>query len=122
MLKTVRFFKLTEGPITGWFADVTGHTLAENEMVAGSDAFLEEVDARTGGTGEVHLTLSDDGSGGQSLISLSRRAHNQWGATYILSGPLARQHGAEGFQLWICNVTHDVFGEHPRSIHIHGIR
>ena len=122
MLKTVRFFKLTQGPMTGWFADVPGHTLAENEMVAGSDDFLERVDSLTGRTGEVHLFLSDDGSGGQSLISLAMRAHNQWGATYTLTGPLARQHDAEGFQLWICNVTHDVFGEHPRQIFVHGIK
>ena len=38
-----------------------------------------------------------------------------------LAGPLAERYGAAGFELWICNVTHDVLGEHPESIYIHDI-
>ena len=38
-----------------------------------------------------------------------------------LAGPLAERYGAAGFELWICNVTHDVLGEHPESIYIHEI-
>ena len=33
MIKTVRFFKITEGPDKGWYADVPNHTLEDNEMV-----------------------------------------------------------------------------------------
>ena len=36
MTTTLRFFKLDNR----WYADVPNHTLAENEMVAGSDDFL----------------------------------------------------------------------------------
>ncbi len=61
MIKTIRFFRLDNDYKAGWYADVPNHTLAENEMVAGS------------------------------------------------------------YELWICNVTHDVLGEHPRSIYIHAI-
>ena len=38
-----------------------------------------------------------------------------------LAGPLAERYGAVGFELWICNVTHDVFGELPGSKYIHDI-
>ena len=34
-----RFFKLD----SRWYADVPGHTLAENEMVCGADSLLEEI-------------------------------------------------------------------------------
>ena len=97
MLKTIRFFKIAEGPQSGWYADVPNHTLEENQMVSGSDLFLEAVD------------------------KLIMKAHNQHGATYILAGPLAERYCAVGFELWICNVTHDVLGEHPKSIYIHNI-
>ena len=36
-----RFFKLD----SRWYADVPGHTLAENEMVCGADSLLEEMAA-----------------------------------------------------------------------------
>ena len=119
MLKTVRFFKIGTGPHKGWYADVPNHTLEENEMVSGSDTFLEEINTLLGNRGEVHITVSDDNSGESFIAKLIMKAHNQWGATYILTGPLAQQYGAVGFELWICNVTHDVLGKHPRSIYIH---
>lgn len=122
MKKTVRFYKINEGPQMGWYADVPHHTLEENEMVSGSDIFLEEVNTILGGHNEVHLTVSDDNSGSSFRAKLIMKAHNQWGATYILTGPLAQQYNAVGFELWICNVTHDVLGEHPKSIYIHDIR
>ena len=122
MIKTVRFFKISEGPQAGWYADIPNHTLVENQMVSGSDSFLEEVNTLLGNAGEVHITVSDDNSGEQFLAKLLMKAHNQWGATYILTGPLADQYDAVGFELWICNVTHDVLGEHPRSIYIHEIK
>ena len=52
MTKTIRFFKISEGPERGWFADVPNHTLAENEMVAGCDLFLEAADMLTVRTAE----------------------------------------------------------------------
>lgn len=122
MQKTIRFFKISEGPQKGWYADVPNHTLEENEMVAGSDTFLEEVDKQLGDKGEVFINVSDDNLIGAFEAKLIMKNHNQFGATYILTGPLAEYYDAVGFELWICNVTHDVLGEHPRSIYIHGIR
>ena len=106
----------------GWYADVPNHTLEENEMVSGSDTFLEEINSLRGGHDEVFITVSDDNTAGSFIAKLIMKAHNQWGATYILTGPMAQQYDAVGFELWICNVTHDVLGEHPRSIYIHEIK
>lgn len=53
------------------------------------------------------------------MAKLVMRSHNQWD---VLTGPIARQYGAEGLELWICNVTHDVLGEHPKSIYIQDIQ
>jgi len=122
MINTIRFFKISEGPQAGWYADVPGHTLEENEMVAGSDDFLEEVDQLTDRNGEVTITCSDNNECGSFIAKLLMKNHNQWGATYILTGPMAEKYNAVGFELWICNVTHDVLGEHPRSIYIHDIQ
>ena len=121
MTKNIRFFKISEGPERGWFADVPNHTLAENEMVSGSDVFLETVDYLTGGDGEVFLTVSDDNAPGKFLAKLTRKQHDGAGATYRLGGPLPKRYGATGVELWICNVTHDVLGEHPETIYLHQI-
>ena len=119
-MKTVRFYKDNRE----WFADVAGHTKSENQMVAGSDIFLDEMDNALGKRGEVSIDVSDSVDVGSApfIAKLNMRAHNQWGATYVLTGPLAEQCGATGFQLWICNVTHDVLGEHPKAIYIFDIR
>lgn len=83
MTTTLRFFKLDDR----WYADVPNHTLHENEMVAGSDDFLNACDR---GTGNVVIEMSD------CQIGVPK--------------------------LWICNVTHDVMGEHPRDIFIQSIQ
>lgn len=67
------------------------------------------------------ITLSDNNASGEFIARLIMKAHNQLGATYILSRPLAERYKAVGFELWICNVIHDVLDEHPRSIYIHKI-
>ena len=121
MTKTIRFYKISEGSERGWFADVPNHTLAENEMVAGCDLFLEAADMLTGRDGEVRITVSDNNPSGRFLARLDRKVHDDEGATYTLSGPMARRYNAEGVELWICNVTHDVLGEHPETIYLHNI-
>lgn len=107
--KRLRFFKLNNR----WYADVPNHTLEENEMVSGSDDFLNACDK---GTGKVMIEMSEHPTG-RDLCHLRMINHNQFGATYSVYGiNLGVQH------LWICNVTHDVFGEHPKDIYIQEIR
>ena len=118
MQTTIKFFK-QDGC---WYADVPGHTLAENQMVSGADTFLESINSIIGKDGTVNITVSDNNEPNSFMAKLVMRSHNQWGATYVLTGPVAEQYNAAGFQLWICNVTHDVLGEHPRAIYVHDVR
>ena len=70
MIKTVRFFKIGVGPQAGWYADVPNHTLEENEMVSGSDIFLEEVNTILGKHNEVLITVSEDNATGEFIAKL----------------------------------------------------
>ena len=117
MLTTIRFYKITEEPQEGWYADIPNHSLAENQMVEGSDTFLELVDKDLNGKGEVFITVSDEPQP-MAIAKLSIMSHDEFGATYILSDYLAERYDADGFKLWICNVIHDTFGEHPNYIYI----
>ena len=117
----LRFFKQGDK----WYADVPNHTLEDNEMVYGSDVLLENL---SHGNDEVVLNISlvevPD-----YLLKLDMREHDDDGAYYIVSGPLFNQYVesntvnyCEDYNVaWICNVTHDVFGEHPKEIYIIGI-
>ena len=117
-----RFFK-QDGK---WYADVANHTLEDNEMVMGADIALEIISE---GHNEVTLDLSTEPLNNEPLLLFIMKEHDDNGAYYSIGGSLYMQHITEiltlfnGFvpELWICNVTHDVFGEHPNSIFVNGI-
>lgn len=96
-----------------WYADVPNHTLEENEMVGGADDFLNACDR---GTGKVTIEMTDYPTH-RDICHLKMVQHNQWGATYTVNGISL---GVP--KLWICNVTHDVLGEHPKDIYIQDIQ
>ena len=96
-----------------WYADVPNHTLEENEMVGGADDFLNACDR---GTGKVTIEMTDYPTN-RDICRLKMLHHNQWGATYSVNGISL---GVP--TVWICNVTHDVLGEHPKNIYIQAIR
>ena len=107
-MKQVAFYKDEEG----WFAEVAGHTKAQNRMVAGADKFLEKM---SGGHRRLRITVA----AGEAPVDgwfakLTRVEHDPFGATYLCR--------VKGWLLpriaWLCNVTHTVFGEHPRKIWI----
>jgi hypothetical protein len=79
MTKTIRFFKISEGPERDWFADVSTHTLAENDMVAGCDLFLEVADMLTGRDGEVRIAVSDNNPSGRFFARLDRKERDLLG-------------------------------------------
>ena len=118
----VRFFK-QDGK---WYADVPGHTMEENEMVMGCEVAL---DALSEGHAEVILSLSE-GISDDALLCFTMVEHDDAGGTYELSGFLLGKYMEDIFplflgfkpQVWICNVTHDVFGEHPKEFCIRGIK
>ena len=110
--KSLRFYK--QG--TEWFADVAGHTQAQNQMVAGADTLL---DAMSDGGSEVKVVLSSDlEHPDEWMIHLHLVEHDKFGATYRVKR--AKEGGSS--LAWLCNVTHDVFGgEHPEDIYVHSI-
>ena len=59
------------------------------------------------------------------LVRLHRIEHDPFGATYWASAGDAPDAPRLSFAVlpvaWLCNVTHDVFGEHPKDIYIHTI-
>ena len=110
--KSLRFYKQGEE----WFADVAGHTQAQNRMVAGADTLL---DVMSSGGSEVKVVLSSDlENPDEWMIHLHLVEHDKFGATYRVKR--AKENGSS--LAWLCNVTHDVFGgEHPEDIFVHSI-
>ena len=118
----LRFFKRDKK----WYADVPNHTLEENEMIMGSDTAL---DLMSDNKDEIVLTLSDEDDE-RSILTMTMKEHDSEGAYYTLSGFLYNKF-LDLFaldsstslsditnEIWICNVTHDVFGCHPKNIYL----
>lgn len=107
----LRFYK-EDG---SWFADVEGHTQSENRMVAGADTLIESF---ANGHSEVRVVLSADcDECDDYMVKLTRFIHDPFGATYMakIKGCVLPR------PAWLCNVTHTVFGEHPKTIYIHSV-
>ena len=114
-MKILKFFKQQKK----WYADVPNHTLEDNEMVFGGEVMLEIL---ANGKESVTLQLSDNFEDDyeKPIIALHCKKHDDDGAFYgvevlttIFTGELS--------DIWICNVTHDIFGEHPEDIYIYNI-
>ena len=74
--KTLRFYK--QGG--EWFADVAGHTQAQNQMVAGADTLLEKI---ADGNSEVTMVVSSDLKQPDPWqLWLHLVEHDKYGATY----------------------------------------
>jgi hypothetical protein len=118
MEKYLEFFK--QNGI--WYADIPQNTLDENEMMAGSDEFLEKV---VGDSKRVLLHLSTEELEEPYLVKMAIAVHDDMGGEYLLSGPLIEEFESEGLSMpmtaWICNATHTIFGEHPDLIYIYSI-
>ena len=114
----LRFFKQENK----WYADIPNHTLEDNEMVMGSDFVL---DFLSDNKNEIVLVLSDEDEK-HSILTMTMKEHDSEGAYYGLLGFLYNKFldlfssdiSKFNFidRIWICNVTHDVFGEHPENI------
>ena len=105
MKKIVKFYK-EDG---NWYADIPNHTKEENEMVMGSD---DALDFLSDGGDKIELTLSDEETS-DFIVHFNRTEHDEDGAYYQACGNYDML-----YPIWICNVTHDVFGEHPKDIYL----
>ena len=90
-----------------WYADVPNRTLDENEMVEGADALLEFL---ADGHDRVALIVNTTATP-KALMHLKMIHHNECGATYCMGSDPEDT-------VWLCNVTHDVFDEHPENLYI----
>lgn len=125
MEQRLRFFKKDNK----WYADVPNHTLEENEMVMGADIALDYI---SDGKDELFITMTTETPEWNALLELKRKDHDDDGAYYTVTGILfmdfmitcQEKLSYMGFpdsmrpEIWICNVTHDVFGEHPERIYV----
>ena len=109
MKTDIRFYK-ENGK---WYAGIPNHTKEENEMVMGSDDALELL---ADGKNEITLMLSDKPSS-DYFVHFSRTEHDDDGAYYQACGDYDLP-----YPIWICNVTHDVFGEHPEDLYVSKIK
>lgn len=114
----IRFFKR----YGKWYADMAQHTLEENEMVLGADIALEML---ANGREEVALEM-ETVEPRAHLLHFHIAEHDDYGATYSVTGCKYNQMmeamaegGIEPFsEIWLCNVAHDAFGEHPHDIFV----
>lgn len=90
-----------------WYADIPNISKEDCEMVQGADKFLERLSL---GYDEVIIDFSD-WNNGNFIYKFHLLEHNEGGGTYT--------NGIETF--WLCNVTHDIFGEHPEILYINKI-
>ena len=119
MEKKVRFFKQDNK----WYADIPNHTLEDNEMVMGADIALDYVSE---GKDEIFITITDEYPGWNVPLVFTKKEHDDEGAYYDVSGimlvNIIEEFGGMFVgskpEIWICNVTHDVFGEHPDKIYV----
>lgn len=116
MIKDIRFFKQDNK----WYADVPNHSLEDNEMVLGADSILELISE---GKPELTITLADT-KPENYYLHFAIDEHDDEGAWYAFDGPwytsamnaLIDALGLVESKIWVCNVTHDVFGEHPEEM------
>ena len=117
---SISFYREADG---NWYADVPSHTKNENLMVAGSNTFLQacldyvnkyepEVMREASVTLSVCYEEPKD-----YMFKLTRVLHDPWGATYKITP------NNPGFEMpaklcWLCNVTHTVLGEHPKTLYV----
>lgn len=108
---TIRFYKEIVDGWGCWYADIPEHTKEENEMVMGSDNLLEIL---SNGENEITIEVSNKPEENY-LIRFKRINHNSSGADYV-------NIDMEYETIWICNVTHTIFGEHPELLYITKIK
>ena len=115
-MKTIKFFK-QQG---FWYAYLpefieSGGTLADCEMVAGADSWLDFLSNKGK---EITLTLSTEEPLQEKLNLYEKTDNLEDGATYI-----AHSYKEEDINqiMWLCPVTLFVFGEYPDVIYYNKI-
>lgn len=85
-----------------WYADMPNHTEEENEMVLGSEDYLDEI---ADGMDKIAAVVTLDNPGEEAIAHFSLEEHDPEDGGFY--------HDDFGNKIYICNVAHDIFGEHP---------
>lgn len=98
-----------------WYIDLPeyGGDLAELEMVAGADELLQEIVNKSDKTNQVTIQIVENKK--ESDIQLNLVKLTQSGGTYKIHSTESQ---FETKELWLCNVTKFVFGEHPDELFV----
>lgn len=100
----------------GWAAEVPSHTRSENAMVAGADIVIERM-SQGDNTVDVKFRTIESETLGKPLVTLTRFMHrNGYGAEYWVRGATALP-----FPAYLCDVTHDITGEHPERLLVYAV-
>lgn len=114
-LAKVRINKLTFVRLCNkWYVDLPEYngSLGELEMVAGADELLQEIVDQSDKTHQVTLEIVENKK--DSDIQLYLAELNNVGGTYkVYSNDKFKTK-----EVWLCNVTKFVFGEHPNEIFV----
>ena len=100
--KTIEFFKENNK----WYADLPGDQ-EENEMMEGADTLLQYLSE---GHDRINLVVSTT-KDSENPLHLTRIEHTDCGATYMLGSDPKDT-------VWLCNVVHTVFKDHPKHLYI----
>lgn len=107
MKRKLKFYKEDER----WYADVPGVSKEDNEMVFGSDIFLEKI---SNGKPQVLVEFSNSDED-DAIYAFRMTDHDEYGASYC------EVHN-EDEPIWLCNVAHEIFIEHPAEIFITDVK
>lgn len=100
----------------GWAAEVPTHTRSENAMVAGADVVVGQM-AQGDNTVEIKFRTVESATLPRPLVTLTRFMHrNGYGAEYLVRGAAAIP-----FPAYLCDVTHDITGEHPEKLFVYEV-
>ena len=100
---------------SGWYADVPNHTRGQNSMVSGADTLCDRM--ALGGKEIVVKFRTVEDPSRKTLFTMKRVMHlTGYGAEYLVMGA-----SAIPFPAYICDVGHDVMGEHAPKIYIYAV-
>jgi hypothetical protein len=102
----IKFYKEAER----WYADIPNVSKEDCEMVLGADDLLERLSMGFNNVIVQFSTCENE----NNVYSYNLIEHDDYGGTY--------QNIKNGEQFWLCNVTHDVCGEHPEKLFINKIK
>lgn len=91
-----------------WYADIPYDDPEELEMVEGADVLLQYLSE---GHDQIRLTISLNKQKAKNPLHLQLIQHNECGATYQIGDDPKDT-------IWLCNVVHTLFQDHPRDLYI----